>query len=131
MHTPTRGTVVNIENSGVLSKLAPTAKNHEARSRNNTKVIAADTPKSGLDILADTVFYHPSEDKFVLMKGPFGVASGYYNYDLTLADDGLYKLWRDGAGGYYTVELSGGRGLRILVFTCRANGQWDDLSDQC
>ena len=100
-----------------------------------SKVIAADTPKSGLDILADTVFYHPSEDKFVLMKGPFGVASGYYNYDLTLADDGLYKLWRDGADGYYTVGIEywpeRHSSVWRVTFTCRANDSWDDLSDEC
>ena len=66
------------------------------------------------------------------MKGPFGVASGYYNYDLSLADDGLYKLWRDGAGGYYTVSFKGTiTEDEHLEFTCRANDSWDDLSDEC
>ena len=53
----------------------------------------------------------------------------------SVADDGLYKLWRDGAEGYYTVEIEyfqaqKGFGHR-LIFTCRANDSWDDLSDEC
>ena len=52
-----------------------------------------------------------------------------YNFDTSLADQGLYKLWRDGAGGYYTVALDW-PGV-YLIFTCRANNSWDDLSDQC
>ena len=69
---------------------------------------------------------------------PFGGAgddnTAIYNYDLTLADsDGMYKLWRDGAGGWYTVETEcGPRGFECsLVFTCRPNDSWDDLSDEC
>ena len=63
-----------------------------------------------------------------------------YNYDLTLADEGLYKLWRDGAGGWYTVEklywddvLEGEYATEagVMTFTCRANDSWDDLSDEC
>ena len=52
----------------------------------------------------------------------------------TIADsDGMYKLWRDGAGGWYTVETEcGPRGFECsLKFTCRANDSWDDLSDEC
>ena len=47
--------------------------------------------------------------------------------------DGMYKLWRDGAGGWYTVETEcGPRGFECsLKFTCRANESWDDLSDEC
>ena len=70
---------------------------------------------------------------------PFGGAgddnTAIYNYDLTLADDGMYKLWRDGAGGWYTVEIQWSQAPRgfeyQLIFTCRANNSWDDLSDQC
>ena len=58
--------------------------------------------------------------------------------DLTLADDGLYKLWRDGAGGWYTVGIEyfqtqkDMENLKFRVtFTCRANDSWDDLSDEC
>ena len=61
-----------------------------------------------------------------------------YNYDRwSLADKGLYKLWRDdgSAGGYYTVELQWSqaqKGMEYqLIFTCRANDSWDDLSDEC
>ena len=54
-----------------------------------------------------------------------------YNFDTSLADQGLYKLWRDGAGGYYTVALAPFPGPYFLTFTCRANNSWDDLSDQC
>ena len=48
-----------------------------------------------------------------------------------------HKLWRaDGsAGGYYTVELQWSqaqKGMEYqLIFTCRANDSWDDLSDEC
>ena len=45
----------------------------------------------------------------------------------------MLKLWRDGSGGYYTVSLErspAGDGY-FLAFKCRANDQWDDLSDQC
>ena len=52
-----------------------------------------------------------------------------------IADKGLYKLWRDGAGGYYTVEIEYSQAPRgftaQLIFTCRANDSWDDLSDEC
>ena len=57
-----------------------------------------------------------------------------YNYDRwSLADKGLYKLWRDdgSAGGYYTVALKDGYPYPYLEFTCRANDSWDDLSDEC
>ena len=83
----------------------------------------------------DVFSYDSDDNTFVWKRPPFAGGddnTAIYNIDKdSLADQGLYKLWRDGAGGYYTVELSGGRGLRILVFTCRANGQWDDLSDEC
>ena len=90
-----------------------------------------------MDMPPDVFSYDSDDNTFVWRLPPFGGGDDYdhtaiYNFDKdSLADQGLYKLWRDGAGGYYTVELSGGRGLRILVFTCRANGQWDDLSNQC
>ena len=58
-----------------------------------------------------------------------------HSHDLTLADDGLYKLWRDGAGGWYTVEIQWSQAQKgiayQLIFTCRANDSWDDLSDEC
>ena len=48
-----------------------------------------------------------------------------------------FKLWREdgSAGGYYTVALEY-RDPSLpysgeLVFTCRANDSWDDLSDEC
>ena len=54
---------------------------------------------------------------------------------MTLADDGMYKLWRDGAGGWYTVGIEYSQAPKgftaQLIFTCRANDSWDDLSDEC
>ena len=79
----------------------------------HSKIIAADTPK--LDMPAGTfwyndgTYYDSNQDKFMWKNPPFGGAgddnTAIYNYDLTLADDGMYKLWRDGAGGWYTVEI--------------------------
>ena len=46
-----------------------------------------------------------------------------------------FELWRDGAGGYYTVEMQMSQAEigfdHQLIFTCRANDSWDDLSDEC
>ena len=98
-----------------------------------------------LDMPADTFGYDPERDKFVWKLPPFGGGDeseyggddenyAIYNYDTTLADDGLYKLWRaDGsAGGYYTISFEGSSAEDAhLEFTCRANDSWDDLSDEC
>ena len=102
-----------------------------------------------LDMPADTFGYDPERDKFVWKLPPFGGGDeseyggddenyAIYNYDTTLADDGLYKLWRDGAGGWYTVGVEyfqtqkDMENLKFRVtFTCRANDSWDDLSDEC
>ena len=109
-----------------------------------TNIIAADGVK--LDKPADTFGYDPERDKFVWKLPPFGGGDeseyggddenyAIYNYDTTLADDGLYKLWRDGADGYYTVGIEywpeRHSSVWRVTFTCRANDSWDDLSDEC
>ena len=87
----------------------------------------------------DGTYYDSNIDKFVWKNPPFGGAgddnTAIYNYDLTLADEGLYKLWRDGADGYYTVGIEywpeRHSSVWRVTFTCRANDSWDDLSDEC
>ncbi len=127
-----------------------------------TKIVAAGLEQwsQELDMPADTFFYFPQEDKFIWKLPPFGGERSIrgtdddipvyvedthggatpidhyavYNYDRwSLADKGLYKLWRDdgSAGGYYTVALKDGYPYPYLEFTCRANDSWDDLSDEC
>ena len=95
--------------------------------------------------MPDEVFsYEPWNDFFVWKYPPFGGGGQFshdnnaaiYWYDRdTYADKGLYKLWRDGAGGYYTVEMQMSQAEigfdHQLIFTCRANDSWDDLSDEC
>ena len=92
--------------------------------------------------MPDEVFsYEPWNDFFVWKYPPFGGGGQFshdnnaaiYWYDRdTYADKGLYKLWRDGAGGYYTVSFKGTiTEDEHLEFTCRANDSWDDLSDEC
>ena len=107
-----------------------------------SKIIAADGVQ--LD-MPDKVFrYNPQNDWFEWKKPPFGGGFAFAHYSnaapywydkWTLADKGLYKLWRDGAGGYYTVEIEYSQAPRgftaQLIFTCRANDSWDDLSDEC
>ena len=88
-----------------------------------------------MDMPPDVFSYDSDDNTFVWRFPPFGGGDDYdhtaiYNFDKdSLADQGLYKLWRDGAGGYYTVALDW-PGV-YLIFTCRANNSWDDLSDQC
>ena len=87
----------------------------------------------------DVFSYDSDDNTFVWKRPPFAGGddnTAIYNIDKdSLADQGLYKLWRDGAGGYYTVALEY-RDPSLpysgeLVFTCRANDSWDDLSDEC
>ena len=115
-----------------------------------SKIIAADGVQ--LDMPASTFWYNDGERNDDAITGtfgwknpPFGGAGGagddntaIYGYDnWTYADKGLYKLWREdgSAGGYYTVELQWSqaqKGMEYqLIFTCRANDSWDDLSDEC
>ena len=57
-----------------------------------------------------------------------------YNFDTSLADQGLYKLWRDGSGGYFTVSLENYGGHHpqyFLQFLCIKNDTEKDPSDQC
>ena len=101
-------------------------------------VIINSSPEPELDGPTGKFSYDSFQDKFVWKNPPFGGAgddnTAIYNIDNTsLADKGLYKIWRDGSGGYYTVSLErslAGDGY-FLAFKCRANDQWDDLSDQC
>ena len=88
----------------------------------------------------DVFSYDSDDNTFVWKRPPFAGGddnTAIYNIDKdSLADECLYKIWRDGSGGYYTVSSQRGEtqdGLPYFYaeFTCRANGQWDDLSDQC
>ena len=106
-------------------------------------------PRRPAALPASTFWYNDGERNDDAITGtfgwknpPFGGAgddnTAIYGYDnWTYADKGLYKLWREdgSAGGYYTVALEY-RDPSLpysgeLVFTCRANDSWDDLSDEC
>ena len=104
------------------------------------------TPRSELCqccIASTTKFSYDSyQDKFVWKNPPFGGAgddnTAIYNIDNTsLADKGLYKLWRDGSGGYYTVSLvhdgtsPAGGPQYFLEFLCIKNDTERTPSDQC
>ena len=109
-----------------------------------SKIIGADGVQFDMP---DKVFrYNPQNDWFEWKKKTFGGGFAFAHYSnaapywydkWTYADKGLYKLWREdgSAGGYYTVALEY-RDPSLpysgeLVFTCRANDSWDDLSDEC
>ena len=83
----------------------------------------------------DVFSYDSDDNTFVWKRPPFAGGddnTAIYNIGKdSLADQGLYKLWRDGSGGYFTVALAPFPGPYFLTFTCRANNSWDDLSDQC
>ena len=62
---------------------------------------------------SDVFSYDSDDNTFVWRTPPFGGAgddnTAIYNFDKdSLADQGLYKLWRDGSGGYYTVSSQRG-----------------------
>ena len=99
------------------------------------KIYAADTPP--LDMPSDVFSYDSDDNTFVWKNPPFG-GDGIYNFDKeSLADQGLYKLWRDGAGGDYTVSLENkpydpAAGWQYLLeFLCIKNDTEKTPSDQC
>ena len=89
---------------------------------------------------SDVFSYDSDDNTFVWRLPPFGGGDDYdhtaiYNFDKdSLADQGLYKLWRDGSGGYFTVSLENYGGHHpqyFLQFLCIKNDTEKDPSDQC
>ena len=79
----------------------------------------------------DVFSYDSDDNTFVWKNPPFG-GDGIYNFDKdSLADQGLYKLWRDGSGGYYTVSLTNFGFPYHLEFLCIENDTEKTPSDQC
>ena len=102
-------------------------------------VIINSSPEPELDGPTNKFSYDSFQDKFVWKNPPFGGAgddnTAIYNIDKdSLADQGLYKLWRDGSGGYFTVSLENYGGHHpqyFLQFLCIKNDTEKDPSDQC
>ena len=91
-----------------------------------------------LEMEPDVFSYDSDDNTFVWKRPPFAGGddnTAVYNIDKdTLADQGLYKLWRDGSGGYFTVSLENYGGHHpqyFLQFLCIKNDTEKDPSDQC
>ena len=95
-----------------------------------------------MDMPPDVFSYDSDDNTFVWRLPPFGGGgddnTAIYNIDKdSLADQGLYKLWRDGSGGYYTVSLVQESESQFvhtqyfLEFLCIQNDTERTPSDQC